>query len=247
MITRSVQPATLAAVTKSSPRSASSLPRTSRARPGQPSSERMIEMTKNPVHRPVEGDGGAQRLEVQHLLIEQREPQFVEVGELMALLVDGPVVRVTGVDHRHRGRRLREHPRLDRRTVDVGIGEAVAVELDPGVEAALFHQLGERLLVHVVGVKLGARYKSFSAVLELVRVEQHLTDFRSQRGRPHRDRAALARAFIAKAVFRLSGLHDSDHLSYIGGEVHTAHRPLLLQDGGDRRHLRHGFADWLIL
>ena len=50
---------------------------------------------------------------------------------------------------------------------------------------------------------LGERYESFIAVLELVRVEQHLADFRSLRGRPHRDRAALARAFIAKAVLQI--------------------------------------------
>ena len=41
----------------------------------------------------------------------------------------------------------------------------------------------------------------FVAVLELVRVEALLPYFRGQAGRPEEDRAALARAFIAKAVF----------------------------------------------
>ena len=47
---------------------------------------------------------------------------------------------------------------------------------------------------------LGERYQSFITVLELVRVEQHLPCCRSLRGRPQQDRAALARAFIAKEV-----------------------------------------------
>ena len=45
---------------------------------------------------------------------------------------------------------------------------------------------------------MGERYELFVAVLELVRVEALLPYFRGQVGRP---RAALARAFIAKAVF----------------------------------------------
>ena len=46
---------------------------------------------------------------------------------------------------------------------------------------------------------MGERYELFVAVLELVRVEAPY--FRGQAGRPEEDRAALARAFIAKAVF----------------------------------------------
>ena len=49
----------------------------------------------------------------------------------------------------------------------------------------------------------GERYQSFITVLELVRVEQHLPCCRTLRGRPQQDRAALARAFIAKAVFQI--------------------------------------------
>ena len=48
---------------------------------------------------------------------------------------------------------------------------------------------------------VGERYQSFITVLEFVRVERHLPCGRTLRGRPRQDRAALARAFIAKAVF----------------------------------------------
>ena len=48
---------------------------------------------------------------------------------------------------------------------------------------------------------MGERYELFVAVLELVRVEVLFPYFRGQVGRPEEDRAALARAFIAKAVF----------------------------------------------
>ena len=50
---------------------------------------------------------------------------------------------------------------------------------------------------------LGERYQLFISVLELVRVEQHLPCFRTLRGRPQQDRVALARAFMAKAVFQI--------------------------------------------
>ena len=48
---------------------------------------------------------------------------------------------------------------------------------------------------------MGERYELFVAVLELVRVEAFLPYFRGRVGRPEEDRAALARAFMAKAVF----------------------------------------------
>ena len=47
---------------------------------------------------------------------------------------------------------------------------------------------------------IGERYELIVAVLELVRVEALLPYFRGQVGRPEEDRAALARAIIAKAV-----------------------------------------------
>ena len=51
---------------------------------------------------------------------------------------------------------------------------------------------------------LGERYRRFVTVLELARVESFLPHFHGLPGRPVEDRAALARAFIAKAVFDVS-------------------------------------------
>ena len=50
---------------------------------------------------------------------------------------------------------------------------------------------------------MGERYEFFVTVLELVRVEAHLPYIHGLVGRPAEDRAALARAFIAKPVFDL--------------------------------------------
>ena len=50
---------------------------------------------------------------------------------------------------------------------------------------------------------LGERYQRLVRVLELVRVEEWLPYQRGWRGRPLEDRAALARAFLAKAVLEM--------------------------------------------
>ena len=63
------------------------------------------------------------------------------------------------------------------------------------IQADLFPWLEEEL------GPLGGRYRRFVTVLEFARVESFLPHFRSLPGRPVEDRAALARAFIAKAVF----------------------------------------------
>ena len=67
-----------------------------------------------------------------------------------------------------------------------------------GWQARLFPALED-----AVG-RLAERYQSFVAVLEFVRVERFLPHFTGLPGRPREDRAALARAFIAKAVFDLT-------------------------------------------
>ena len=51
---------------------------------------------------------------------------------------------------------------------------------------------------------LGERYQRLVRVLELVRVEERLPYQRGWRGRPLEDRAALARAFLAKAVLEIA-------------------------------------------
>ena len=67
-----------------------------------------------------------------------------------------------------------------------------------GLQAHLFPALEE-----AVG-PLAERYQSFVAVLEFVRVDRFLPHFTGLPGRPREDRAALARAFIAKAVFDIT-------------------------------------------
>lgn len=50
---------------------------------------------------------------------------------------------------------------------------------------------------------LSERHKQFVTVLELVRVESFVRHWHGLPGRPRKDRAALARAFLAKAVFNI--------------------------------------------
>ena len=57
---------------------------------------------------------------------------------------------------------------------------------------------------------LGERYESFIRVLEFARVERMLPYFHGLPGRPQEDRAALARAFIAKAVFDITTTRGTD-------------------------------------
>ncbi len=65
------------------------------------------------------------------------------------------------------------------------------------IQAGLFPWLEEEL------GPLGERYRRFVTVLELARVESFLPHFHGLPGRPVEDRAALARAFIAKAAWSL--------------------------------------------
>ena len=50
---------------------------------------------------------------------------------------------------------------------------------------------------------LGERYELFVTVLECVQLERFLPSFHGLPGHPQKDRAALVRAFMAKAVFHL--------------------------------------------
>ena len=76
------------------------------------------------------------------------------------------------------------------RTILSNYGFAFQRELFPALE----EELGP----------LGERYELFVTVLGFVQVEQFLTCLRGLPGRPQEDRAALARAFIAKAVFAIT-------------------------------------------
>ena len=77
---------------------------------------------------------------------------------------------------------------------------------------------------------MGERYEFFVAVLELVRVETLLPYFRGRVGRPEEDRAALARAFIAKAVFDVPTTRALIERLEVDGRL----RRLCGWSGGDR-------------
>ena len=81
------------------------------------------------------------------------------------------------------------------RTILSNYGFAFQRELFPALE----EELGP----------LGERYELFVTVLGFVQVEQFLTCLRGLPGRPQEDRAALARAFIAKAVFAITTTRGS--------------------------------------
>ncbi len=66
------------------------------------------------------------------------------------------------------------------------------------LQGELFPALAEEL------GPLGARYRDLVTVLELARVEAFVKDWPGLVGRPRKDRAALARGFVAKAVFNIA-------------------------------------------
>ena len=66
------------------------------------------------------------------------------------------------------------------------------------LQGELFPALGEAL------GPLGERHRQLVTVLELARPERFLAHAHGARGRPAEDRAALARSFVAKAVFNIS-------------------------------------------
>lgn len=65
------------------------------------------------------------------------------------------------------------------------------------IQGSLFPELEEEL------GPLTEKQQQLVAILEVVRIEQFLTQFISCIGRPQKDRAALARAFVAKATFNM--------------------------------------------
>ncbi len=51
---------------------------------------------------------------------------------------------------------------------------------------------------------LSPKLQELVAILELVRIEDHIRSTAGEPGRPPKDRAAIARAFVAKAVYGFS-------------------------------------------
>ena len=66
------------------------------------------------------------------------------------------------------------------------------------IQDGLFPEIERQL-----GETLTPKLQQVIRTLEVARVEEHLPDLRRMAGRPRRDRAALARAFAAKAVLNL--------------------------------------------
>lgn len=55
---------------------------------------------------------------------------------------------------------------------------------------------------------LSAKHKKLISVLELIRIEEYIPNRSFAMGRPKRDRRAMARAFVAKVIFRLEFTRD---------------------------------------
>lgn len=65
------------------------------------------------------------------------------------------------------------------------------------IQGSLFHWLEEEL------DPLTERQQQLVTILELVRIEQFLPDYRGCEGRPQKTRTAIARSFVAKMVYNL--------------------------------------------
>ena len=50
---------------------------------------------------------------------------------------------------------------------------------------------------------MSKKQQQLIVILEVIRIEQHLRSYLGMPGRPRRDRIAMARAFVAKAVYNM--------------------------------------------
>lgn len=65
------------------------------------------------------------------------------------------------------------------------------------IQGTLFHWLEEEL------DPLTEKQQQFVMILELVRIEQFLPNYRGFEGRPQKDRSTIARSFVAKMVYNM--------------------------------------------
>ena len=63
------------------------------------------------------------------------------------------------------------------------------------------------LVEETVG-ELSEKQRRLISILELVRIESYVTVIRGWPGRPAKDRAAIARSFVAKAVYNMGTTRD---------------------------------------
>jgi hypothetical protein len=65
------------------------------------------------------------------------------------------------------------------------------------IQATLFPQLEEEL------DPLTGKQQQLITILEFVRIEEFLPDYRGYEGRPQKTRSAIARSFVAKTVYNM--------------------------------------------
>jgi len=65
------------------------------------------------------------------------------------------------------------------------------------IQGSLFPFLEEEL------GPLSAKQQQLISILEIIRIEQFIPDYRWCDGRPKKSRCAIARAFVAKAVYNI--------------------------------------------
>jgi len=65
------------------------------------------------------------------------------------------------------------------------------------IQGSLFPWLEEEL------DPLSERQQQLITILELIRIEQFLPDYRGYEGRPQKTRSAIARSFVAKMVYNM--------------------------------------------
>src|ERR1700730_18570146 len=83
------------------------------------------------------------------------------------------------------------------------------------VEYILFPKLDKAL------GKLSDRHKELVSILELVRIEEFLPSTRFNFGRPQKDRAPIARAMIAKIVFKIPYTYQLLNMLKINHQLRT--------------------------
>ena len=66
------------------------------------------------------------------------------------------------------------------------------------IQGSLFPWLEEEL------DPLTRKQQQLVTILELIRIEQYIPDFRGYEGRPRKTRQAIARSFIAKMVYNMN-------------------------------------------
>src|SRR5271156_6797842 len=94
------------------------------------------------------------------------------------------------------------------------------------IQGSLFPRLEEEL------DSLTQKQQQLITILEVVRIEQFIPDYRGYEGRPQKTRSAIARSFVAKMVYNMTTtralwerLHSDKNLRRICGWENTRQIP----------------------